>query len=122
MLKRTAILELVQSSDLLRPQKRSATLGPSGKHGSVKFVLGNKIAFTRSAAQEIRRDRVTELNRGVGALLAEQNHVGEVGIFILSGRCFTEDAARWEDGCDGADNETGWIEGQVTGVVLEFVR
>jgi hypothetical protein len=84
-------------------------------------VLGNKIAFTRPAAQEVRRDRVTELNRGVGALLAEQNHVGEVGIFVLSGWRFAEDAARWEDGRDGADDKTGWVEGQVTGVVLKFV-
>lgn len=122
MLESTAILELVQSSNLLRPQKRSATLGPSGKHGSVKFVLGNKIAFTRPAAQEVRRDRVAELNRGVGALLAEQNHVGEVGIFVLSGWRFTEDAARWEDGRDGADDKAGWVEGQVTGVVLAFIR
>lgn len=85
-------------------------------------MLGDKIAFTRPAAQEVRRDRVTELNRCVGALLAEQNHVGEVGIFVLSGGFFAEDAARWEDGLDGADDETGWVEGQVTGIVLGFIR
>lgn len=122
MLERTAILVLVQSSDFLRLQKISTALGPRGKHGRVQFVLRNQIAFTRPAAQEVCRDRVTELNRCVGALLAEQNHVGEVGIFALSGGFFAEDAARWEDGSDGADDETGWVEGQVTGVVLGFVR
>lgn len=85
-------------------------------------MLGNQIAFTRPAAQEVCRDRVTELNRCVGALLAEQNHVGEVGIFALPGGFFAEDAARWEDSSDGADDETSWVEGQVTGVVLGFVR
>lgn len=118
MLDRTAILVLVQSSGLLSNQNWSTALGPRGKDGRVEFVLGNKVAFTRLAAQEVSRDRVTELNRCVRALLAEKDQVGEVGIFVISSGFFAEDAARWENGIDGADDETGWVEGHITGVVL----
>lgn len=84
--------------------------GVRGKHGGIKFVPWDKITFPRLAAKEVRWDRIAEFDRGAGALFAEQNHVGKVGIFVIWEGCFAEDAARWEDGRDGADGETGRVE------------
>jgi hypothetical protein len=84
-------------------------------------VRGNKIAFTRLAAQVVRRDGVAEANLS-GGLLAEQDHVGKLSVFFVAGGCFAEDAAGWEDGLDGADNKTGWVESQVTSVILGYVN
>lgn len=71
-------------------------------------MLRNKVALTRPAAQVVCRDRIAELEWCLG-LLAEQNHVGELGIFFIAGRSLAEDTAGREDGLDCADNEASWV-------------
>lgn len=105
MLQGSSVQKLVQASNLLLDQNASAFLGNGGKDGWIKLMLRDKVVFTRLAAQEVRWDRVPERDRGVRALLAEEDHVGEVGIFILLvGNLFTEDTTRGEDGLDGTGN------------------
>lgn len=85
-------------------------------------MLGDKVALARSATQEVRRNCVAELNGCAGALLAEENHVGEVGILVITvSWLLAEDAAGGEDGLDGADDETGRVEVEITSVVLRHV-
>lgn len=72
------------------------------------------------AAQEILLLRVAEAQRCAGTLLTKEYHVGEIGVLVIFGRCLlAEDAAGWEDGLDGAGDEACWVEGQVSGVVLQ---
>lgn len=80
-----------------------------------------KIAFPNVAAQIIRWDRVAELKCAFG-LLAEEDHVSELGFFFSTSRFFAEDTARGEDSLDSADNKACWIESQVTGIVLRRVN
>lgn len=84
----------MQSTHLLLPQESPTSLGVRGKDSRVKLMLRNEITFTSLAAQEVRLDRVTEAKRGPGALLAEQDHVGEVGVLVgFDGCLFAEDTA-----------------------------
>lgn len=90
-----------------------------GKHRSVQLMGGDKVAFARSAAQVVCRNRVTEAERGI-SLLAEQNHVGELGVLLVAGRSFAEDTTSREDSSDGADDKSGRVESQVSSVVLRW--
>lgn len=81
----------------------------------------NKIALARAAAQEIRGHSVAEFDRGFGALLAEEDHVSEVWVLAITfGWMFAEDAAGGEGSEDSANDEAGWVEVEISGIVLEI--
>lgn len=120
VLKGTTVLELVESFDLLLNEDRPAFGWNGREHSSIKLMLREEIVLARLAAQEIRRLGVAEADRCAGVLLAKEDHVGEVGVLVVFGRCLlAEDAAGWEDGLDGADYEACWVEGKVPSVVLQ---
>lgn len=69
----------------------------------IDLVLGHEMRLTDAAAEEIRVGGLAESKRGSCALLAEDDHIREVGVFL--GRdVFAEDAACWEYGLDGTDD------------------
>lgn len=83
-------------------------------------MLWEKKVLARFAAQEIPLLGVAEMQRRAGTLLAEKYHVCEIRVHGILARCFfAENAAGWKDGLDGAGDEAGWVEGQVSGVILK---
>ena len=65
-------------------------------------MLRNQVRPAEVAAQVVGGHGVAEGERSGGAFLAENDHVGEVGVGF-GGGFFAEDAAGWEDGAYGAD-------------------
>lgn len=122
VLQRTAVLILIQSSNLIIKENRFSILRNSREQSRAHLMRRNKVALARAAAQEIRGHGIAEFDWGLGALLAEENHVGEVGVFAITfGWVLAEDAAGGEGSKDSADNEAGWVEVEIAGVVLEYV-
>lgn len=107
----------MQPSRLLRNQHRPTMVMMIRKPRHVNLMLRNQVRPAEVAAQVVGGHGVAESEGGGGALLAEDDHVGEVGVGFGRG-FFAEDAARWEDGADGADGETGGVDVEVAGVVL----
>lgn len=68
----------------------------------INLMLRNQVGLTRLAAEVVGGHGIAKGERGGGALLAEDDHVGEVGVGF-GGGFFAENAAGWEDGADGAD-------------------
>lgn len=94
VLQGSSVQVLVQESNFLLNQNPCSFLGNSNKDGGINLMLRDKVVFTRPAAQVVRRDRVPERDGRVRALLTEEDHVGEVGVFILLvGDLFTENTA-----------------------------
>jgi hypothetical protein len=119
VLERTTVLILVQSPNLIIKENRFSILGNSRKQRRVHLVRRNKVALARAAAQEICGHGVAKFDRGLGALLAEEHHVGEVGVLAITfGWVLAEDAARGESSEDSAYDEAGWVEVEIAGVVL----
>lgn len=122
VLQRTTVLILIQSSNLIIKENRFSILGNSREQSRAHLVRWNKVALARAAAQEICGHGVAEFDRGLGALLAEEDHVGEVGVFAITfSWMLAEDSAGGERSKDSADNEAGWVEVEIAGVVLEYV-
>lgn len=92
----------MQPPHLLRNQHRPTTLLNTGESRRIELVLGHQVGLAGLASQVISRHGVSEAQRGGGALLAEDDHVGEV-LVVLRGGFFAEETAGWEDGLDGAD-------------------
>lgn len=65
-------------------------------------MLRNQVGTARVTAEVVGGHGFAEGERGGRALLAENDHVGEVGVGF-GGGFFAEDAAGWEDGAYGAD-------------------
>lgn len=115
-----AILVLVQSLDFLIDKKTPSALGDMVEHGRVKLVLRKKVVFAIVAAQEITLLGSPEPKRGARASLgAVNNHVGEVGVFVVGLRFgLAEDTAGWERSQDSADDQACGVELKIASVVL----
>lgn len=68
----------------------------------INLMLRDQVSLAGPGPQVIAGNGVSEVQRGGGVLLAEDDHVGEVLVFF-GGGVFAVDAAGWEDGLDGAD-------------------
>lgn len=101
--KRTPITICPKTACLMRLKDRSPSVLDRLELHRVNLMLGHEIRRAGFAAQEIRVGWFAESERRGSALLAEDDHVGEVGVF-LGCDIFAEDAAGWEDGLDCADD------------------
>ena len=119
MRKSTPVQIRVKTSSIMRVENTFPTLGNGLELGRINliFMPRQKIRLARQTSQEVRRCGISETKRRGGALLAKGDHVYEVWVF---GRrsALVEDAACREGSVDCADDETRWIEGDVTGIVL----
>jgi hypothetical protein len=117
MPKSTLLLPLNQRMLLPLPHNLPA---PCRQSLSIHLVLRQQERLSRAAPQEIGLRGLPE-GQGSGILLAEDDHVGEVGSgSVICFFVFSEDPAGGEGGLDSSDYEAcGW-EGEVSGVVLEF--
>ena len=98
-----------------------------------ELVLREQERPACAAAEEVCFDGFAERDGGVGGPFAEDDDVGEVwsgggggcggwfGNERVEGVVFTENAARRENGEDGADDVGGGGEGEVAGIVLNGV-
>lgn len=88
----------------------------------LNLVLGLEEYLASAAPEEVLRDRFAEC-QSLLRLLAEDDHVGEVGAVLLLGRlldgALTEEPACREDGCDRVDDDLGGRELEVSSVVLK---
>ncbi len=129
MPQRTHSMPLDQPLRLIPPQNPLPFLALQ-KVGVPHLMLRHQEGPARRAVQHVPLGRRPERNlarHAAAALLlgAEDDHVGKVAagldkVFLVA-RVLAEDAAGGEDGVDGVDDDTGWGEGEVAGVVLGWL-
>lgn len=121
MAKSAGVMPLSHHVSVVLPQELGIVIVPE-QISLLNLVLGLEEYLASATPEEVLRDRFAECQLLL-RLLAEDDHVGEVGAVLLLGRlldgALAEEPTGWEDGCDRVDDDLGSRELEVSSVVLK---